>query len=234
MRKYSDAIGLISSVPFESALIARQAEGKIKLAPKIWAGVLSGRKVVHITSGVGIANAAWAATVLAGQFEISTIVNFGIAGAYPGSGLSPGDVAVALEEVYADTGIAVAGELLSMKDAGMALLTKGSRKHYDTFTLDNKLVKKTLPLVKASGRFLTVAQATGTLKRSKELSGKFDALVENMEGAAVAHICARYGIRALELRGISNMVVKRDPSKWIKHPAATNCQKALISVIEKL
>ncbi|MCK4911635.1 MAG: futalosine hydrolase [Thermodesulfovibrionales bacterium] len=215
-------------------MIARRAQGRQSLAPKIWSGRLAGRKVVHITSGVGITNAAWAATVLAERFDISRMINFGIAGAYPGSGLSPGDVAVAEEEVYADTGIATAKEMLTMKDAGMALLVKGSRKNYNAFELDKKLLKKALPLVDASGRFLTVSQATGTLKRSKELEKKYGAIVENMEGAAVAHICARYGISALEIRGISNMVEKRDPSKWLKKPAATKCQQALISVIEQL
>ncbi len=221
-------------MPFESSIIARQAQGKQNLAPKIWSGRLAGRKVVHITSGVGITNAAWAATVLAERFHITTVINFGIAGAYPGSGLAPGDVAAAEEEVYADTGIALADGLLSMEEAGMELLVRGSKKFFNTFPLDKGLLKKALPHVSASGRFLTVAQATGTLKRSKELSRKFDALVENMEGAAVAHICARYGVKALEIRGISNMVEKRDPSKWIKKPAATNCQQALISVIEQL
>ena len=234
MRRYSDAIGLISSVPFESALIMRRAEGRHRLAPKIWAGRVAGRKVVHVTSGVGVANAAWAATVLAERFGITRVVNFGIAGAYPGSGLSPGDVAAAQEEVYADTGLALADGTHTMEEMGLELLKRGSRKFFNTFPLDRKLLTKALPHVKASGRFLTVAQATGTLKRSRELFSKFGALAENMEGAAVAHICARYGIKALELRGISNMVEKRDPSKWIKKPAARNCQQALISVLELL
>ena len=234
MRRYSDSIGLISSVPFESALIIRRAEGRHRLAPKIWAGRVAGRKVVHVTSGVGVANAAWAATVLAERFGITRVVNFGIAGAYPGSGLSPGDVAAAEEEVYADTGFALADGLHSMEEIGIELLSRGSRKFYNTFPMDSGLLKKALPHVDASGRFLTVAQATGTVKRSKELSRKFDCMVENMEGASVAHICARYGVKALELRGISNMVEKRDLSKWIKKPAATKCQQALISVIEKL
>ena len=234
MHRYSDAIGLISSVPFESALITRRAEGRHRLAPKIWAGRVAGRKVVHVTSGVGVANAAWATTMLIERFGVRTIINFGIAGAYPGSGLSPGDVAAAEEEVYADTGIALADGTHTMEQMGMELLARGSRKFFNTFPLDKGLLKKALPHVTASGKFLTVAQATGTLKRSKELSRRYNGMVENMEGAAVAHVCARYGISALEIRGISNMVEKRDPSKWIKKPAATKCQQALISVIEKL
>ncbi len=234
MHKHSDAIGLVSSVPFESSMIARQEQGKQNLAPKIWSGRLAGRKVVHITSGVGITNAAWAATVLAERYHITRVINFGIAGAYPGSGLAPGDVAAAEEEVYADTGVALADGLHSMEEMGIELLQRGRNKFFNTFQMDRKLLKKALPYVDASGRFLTVAQATGTMKRSRKLVREFDGLVENMEGAAVAHVCARYGISALEIRGISNMVEKRDPSKWIKEPAALNCQQALLSVIEKL
>jgi futalosine hydrolase len=67
-----------------------------------------------------------------------------------------------------------------------------------------------------------------------ELFDRHKALAENMEGAAVAHIALRYGISALELRGISNMVGKRDTSKWEIKPAATNCQMALMNLLKEL
>ena len=227
-------IGLVSSVPIESALIGRRARKKHKLLPQAWTGILSGRRVVHITSGVGITNAAWATTLLMESFGVGAIVNFGIAGAYPGSGLQVGQVVAATEEVYADTGLVLADGTHDMTSMGIELLKKGSRKLYNTFKLNRSLLKKAKPHVHATGRFLTVAQASGTLKRSRELENRFEAITENMEGAAVAHICARYGVPALELRGISNMVEDRDTSRWQIKPASTNCQSALLGILPSL
>ena len=35
-----------------------------------------------------------------------------------------------------------------------------------------------------------------------------------MEGAAVANLCRLYGVSCAEVRGISNIVEDRDPSRW--------------------
>ena len=218
----------------ESALIRRRADGFNKLTPQVWSGVLSGRRVVHITSGVGIANAAWGTTLLLESFEVETVINFGIAGAYPDSGLIIGQVVAATEEVYADTGLLLADGSHDMTSMGIELLKKGSRKLFNTFSLNKGLLKKARPHVHTSGRFLTVAQATGTLKRSRELERRFSAIAENMEGAAIAHICARYDLPALEIRGISNMVENRDTSRWKIKEASINCQNTLLEILPKL
>ena len=231
MPKRKKAIGLISAVAFESALIRRRAEGRRALEPGIWAGRLASQSVVHVRSGVGTANAAWAATVLMERYKVSKVINFGIAGAYPGSGLKLLDVAAAEEEGYADAGIALAGGVAGMKEMGLGMLRRGSRVYYDSFPMDRGLLSKALGCVDASGRFLTVAQATGTSERARELQGRFGAIAENMEGAAVAHVAARYGVPALELRGISNFVEDRDTDRWEKTPAAKHSQEALMEVL---
>jgi len=64
------------------------------------------------------------------------------------------------------------------------------------------------------GRFLTVAACSGTAARGRELCRRFDAICENMEGAAVALVAARYAIDCLEVRGVSNLVEDRDLSRW--------------------
>jgi futalosine hydrolase len=47
-----------------------------------------------------------------------------------------------------------------------------------------------------------------------------------MEGAAIAHICTRYGVPMVEMRGISNIVEDRDRGRWNIRLAADNCQQA--------
>ncbi|MBI4710197.1 MAG: hypothetical protein HY759_03720 [Nitrospirae bacterium] len=83
-----------------------------------------------------------------------------------------------------------------------------------------------------SGAFVTVSTSTGTNKRAKELEKRFNAICENMEGAAVAHVCAMYGIPMLEVRGISNIVEDRDRDKWDIKTASENCQKFILNFIE--
>jgi len=81
---------------------------------------------------------------------------------------------------------------------------------------------------------LTVSACTGTRKRAIELEHRFGAICENMEGAAIAHICTLYGVPVIEMRGISNIVEDRDRSKWNITLAAENCQKAALECIRAI
>jgi futalosine hydrolase len=83
------------------------------------------------------------------------------------------------------------------------------------------------------GAFVTVSTTTGTDKRAREIEKRFNAICENMEGAAVAHVCAMYGIPMVEIRGISNIVEDRDRSKWDIKKAAENCQKIILALIKE-
>jgi futalosine hydrolase len=72
------------------------------------------------------------------------------------------------------------------------------------------------------------------LKRAKELEKKFHVICENMEGAAVAHVCISYGIPVVEIRGISNTVEDRDMKKWDIRMAAENCQKVVKEFLKEI
>ena len=84
------------------------------------------------------------------------------------------------------------------------------------------------------GRFLTVSACSGTQARGAELSRRYQAICENMEGAAVALVALRYGIPCLELRGISNLVEDRDLSRWDLPRALEAVQRFVIKIIEDL
>jgi futalosine hydrolase len=227
-------IGLITAVPFEAALLLKEMRGARQIAPSVTAGRLGGKKAAHVSSGIGIANAARAATALIERFSPCAVILFGIGGAYPQSGLRPGDLAVAEREVYADTGLLLEDGLHGMEAIGIPLVRKGGRRYFNEFPMDRKLLNKALKTNKdgASGVFLTVSQCTGTLRRALELERKHGALCENMEGAAVAQVCAFYGTPAVELRGISNVVEDRDTGRWAKELAAKKCQDAVLRLLE--
>ena len=54
-----------------------------------------------------------------------------------------------------------------------------------------------------------------------------------MEGAAIAHVAALYGIPMGEVRGISNRVGIRDRSAWRVKEAAAAAQEALLDAWRK-
>lgn len=248
-------IGLISATEKESRAILKTLR-KIKdksLAPPVYQGKIGKTNIIHIISGIGKANAAHAATLLIEKFSPSAVINFGIGGAYPSANLRTGDIAIADKEIYGDEGLWLKDGFHKADEIGIPLLKKGRNKYFNEFTLDKSLVKKMFKLSKLltfnsqlstnikTGTFVTVSTVTGTDKRARELEKRFSAssgsgggaICENMEGAAVAHVCAMYGIPMLEIRGISNIVEDRDRSKWDIKTAAENCQKAVFVLLKE-
>lgn len=235
-----NSIGLISATKTESSIILRRL--KKDNFGYFYIGKFGKNNIVHVISGIGKTNAAHAATLLIEKFSPSFIVNFGIGGAYPSSGLGIGDIAIATKEIYGDEGLWLEDGFYTADSIGIPFLKKGRKKYFNEFPLDERLLSKAAkiipprpPLLKGgwggykikSGPFITVSTCTGTNKRAKELEKRFNAICENMEGAAVAHICAMYGIPMLEIRGISNIVEKRDMGKWDIKTAATNCRRVV-------
>lgn len=255
-------LALLASVPFESELILSQLKNvrKTKIAGKaIYKGKLPNRNILLINTGIGKVNAAHSATGIIEHFPIRYIINLGVGGTYPKSQLKIGDIAVASKEIYGDEGVMTLkgwdrpayrqGRLVprweGVKKIGIPLVQIGKRKYFNEFPFDKKLVKKTLNSVKRithhasritikSGSFVTVSVTTGTHKRAVELERRFNAICENMEGAAIVHICTIYKIPMLEIRGISNIVGARDKSKWDLNLASGNCQKAVLKIINSI
>jgi len=243
-------IGLISATEKESRAILktlRRIKGK-SLALPVYQGKIGKTNIIHIISGIGKTNAAHAATLIIEKFSPTAVINFGVGGAYPSANLRVGDIAIADREIYGDEGLWLKDGFHKADEIGIPLLKKGRNKYFNEFPLDKSLVKKamkvippTLPLVKGgrgayrikSGAFVTVSTVTGTDKRAREIENRFNAICENMEGAAVAHVCAMYGIPMLEIRGISNIVEDRDKSKWDIRTAAENCQKAVFVLLKE-
>ena len=246
-------IGLISATEKESRAILktlRRIKGK-SLALPVYQGKIGKTNIIYIISGIGKTNAAYAATLLIEKFSPSAVINFGIGGAYPSANLRAGDIAIADNEIYGDEGLWLKDGFHKADEIGIPLLKKGRNKYFNEFSTNKKLFKKAVNILRIThyasritiktGTFVTVSTVTGTDKRARELEKRFSAssasgggaICENMEGAAVAHVCAMYGIPMLEIRGISNIVEDRDRSKWDIKTAAENCQKAVFVLLKE-
>jgi len=199
--------------------------------------LLHGKSIVFSHCGVGKVNAAHITTVILERNNIDYLILFGVGGAY--SDAKVGDVVVAESENYAEEGVIIGEGWKPLDFTGFALL-KNEIKYFNTFPMDRKLMKLAINASKYAslhaiwGNFITVSQCSGTRISGEIMQKRFNGICENMEGAAVAHICAIYGVPMIEIRGISNMIEDRNLKKWNVPLAASNCNKAVSEIIKRL
>lgn len=228
---------MIAAVPLEGNSIARRLRSTPvhNTGGLSWhTGRLGGAEIVFVVSGMGKTNASHAATILIRNYHPSLVVNFGVGGAYPSSELKKGDIAVASREVYADEGVLLKNGFQTLEYIDIPLFKKGRQMYFNELPADKEASRLMIAAARTCGfrtlrgTFATVSACTGTRQRAGELSKRFVAICENMEGAAIAHICLIYDVPFVEVRGISNIAEERDKSKWNIRTASANCQKTVM------
>jgi futalosine hydrolase len=173
-----------------------------------------------IETGVGPVNAAHAATLAIATSRPDAIIVCGVGGAYAASGLQIGDVVAANVEIYGDLGANGPAGFLDMKALGFPVVAA-------QVPLFNEIPMQLFPAAHCVP-FVSVSTCTGTAVAAHELQRRTGGAVENMEGAAVAHVAHLHQVPVGEIRAISNMVTDRDTSKWQLKEAARAAQEALL------
>ncbi len=236
----SAPLALICSVPLESRQLRESLVSRLEMEVGRKAacfGVLDGAPVIVFAAGMGKANAAHGLTALLERREVRGIIGFGVAGAYAGSGLAVGDVALASHCVYGDEGVEAPDGWLSAEGIGIPLLEHDGRPVYNEIALDAARVGHAADALAAAGiharvgPFVTVSACSGTAARGALVAARFGGLVEGMEGAALAHVAALYGCPFLEVRAVSNLVEDRDLSRWRLQDAAAAAQRAVRALV---
>ena len=214
-----------------------------------WVGNLASSartiRTVLLVSGYDKVNAAHALTCLLEAGCPRLVVQTGVAGALPSSGLRVGDLAVATSDTYADLGVVSPEGSQSAEAFAEPLAVVGGVPRHNTFPLDPGLVEAAARVFRAgpwdgetprvmTGPFLTASQVTGTSAAAALLEARWGGIAESMEGAAAAHICALYGVPFLEVRGISNLLVDRDRDSWKVEEAAARAAEATLMVCGRL
>ncbi len=137
----------------------------------------------------------------------AAVLNIGIAGAYPNSGLAIGDIVMAKTETIGDIGFELPEEP-GFQHVSAARFGRFYGSHTMAMLpafasgLDGRSVRT------AAG--CTVNMCTGTESTGLMREKLFGAEFESMEGAAVAMACEDAGILACEVRAISNFAADRD------------------------
>jgi adenosylhomocysteine nucleosidase len=208
-------IGIPSEIaPVESRVqnaVTRRIQGFV-----FTSGTIEGARVVVARSGVGKVNAAVVATLLVEHFTPSVVLFTGTAGAIDNK-LNPGDVVIGTGVGYHDFG--------SVTERGFA---RGTTRDPVTgqpdpafFPADPKLLTAARSAAKTTalsrgprtggdapkfqeGLIVTGDTFVAEDRRRKDLRDDLKAAAVEMEGAAVAQVCARYKVPVLVLRGITD------------------------------
>jgi futalosine hydrolase len=236
-------IAIIAAVPQEIELLEKVLErsGRVKTGGfEYIEGAVGNLRIVVCAGGVGKINAAASTAIMIDRYQPQLVINTGCAGAYIGSGLSIGNLVVASEEVLADDGVVVADGWKDLRYMNLPSVEQGGMSCYNTMPLSRHASEKAMQLADyygvflVRGRFATVSTCSGTRQYGAELSHRWSALIENMEGAAVAQVCLRCGVDCLEIRGISNMVEERDLKKWDIPRAVEAAQRFVLKYLEEM
>jgi len=223
-------------------------------------GSLCGKPVLLIEGGVGQVNTAAALTLALTRHDPAVILQFGVGGAYVRSGLEVGDLAIATEECYGDTGVLTPEGWMDLEEMGFPMIPARTGRTgaqgqagqagqtprkalYNRIPLDVRRVDRIQRCLDtgleypsshqvASGPFVTVQQCSGVQAAGDTLAARYSGICENMEGAAAAHVAEANGIPFVEIRGISNRVVDRDLSKWDIPLAIRRCARAVERIMK--
>ncbi|MGB9668240.1 MAG: hypothetical protein ACPLSJ_02620 [Thermosulfidibacteraceae bacterium] len=163
---------------------------------KPWRCYLLDDRIITI-SGIGKSLAGSATTYSILEFKPAYIINMGIAGCYPDSGLKIGDLAFATEEVFGDEPF-----------------QNDPLKLYTPKFLEESGIR--------GGRFVTLSKIPTTVEEARKIGKELGAICENMEGASVAEISKLFDIKCSEIRSISNIAGVRNKKLWNIELAVNN------------
>lgn len=178
-----------------------------------------------VTLGVGKAAAAAAITAAIVELRPRWVLLFGVCGAYPSGhvledGLDVGRVCVVGEEWLADEGVEAEAGFVSIAALGLGSV--------GPFAADPGRAREAAAILGAPiVRGATVSGCSGTDAASRAIAGRTRAVVESMEGAAVAIACARLGVPWVQVRCVSNRTGDRARGGWDLPRAVAGVQAAV-------
>ena len=174
---------------------------------KFWVGIINGVKCVVGQSGVGKVNAARCTQIMIDKFNPTSIINIGSAGALNPE-LEIGDVVISTSCIYHDADITVFGH-------PKGYIT-GIGDRY--IKADEKLIdecKKTMEEIADNnykihlGPIASGDQFYNDPEKKAELFEEFGAYCDDMEAAAIAHVCLLCKVPYVVIRSISDKPKKK-------------------------
>ncbi len=176
-------------------------------------GVLQGKEVVVVRSGIGKVNAALCAQILVDDFHVDVIINTGIAGSL-NNDINIGDIVLSTDALQHDmdaVSFGYAPGVIPRMETSIFVAEQA------LVELAKKVCEQVNPDIQThTGRVVSGDQFVADHLVKERLISNFNPMCTEMEGAAIAHAAYLNKIPFLIVRAISD---KADNSAQMDYPA---------------
>lgn len=208
-------IGIIGAMEEEVASLKEEMEIQelVEKAGMVFCkGILCGRDVVIVRSGIGKVNAGICAQILVDCFAVDTLINTGVAGSLD-AGIDIGDMVISTDALHHDMDTSAFGDPV------------GQIPRMDTFSFpaDEELVKKAVAANERAnpdihtftGRIASGDQFISAKEVKDRITEYFHPMCVEMEGAGIAQAAYLNKVSYVIIRAISD---KADNSASMDYP----------------
>lgn len=182
------------------------------------AAEIVGRGALLVVTGVGPVNAALEMGAVLGRYDVSGVLNLGLAGSFDLEAAPLESVVAASREAFPEYGVVSGDSFADASGFPFPQWEDHAGRVVQSLELSPEEAARELGLVLTDavrrGPALTVAGVTGNSGRALAMAERHGALTESMEGFALALACRTRQVPFLEVRTISNRVGERDRAKW--------------------
>ncbi len=229
-------IGIIGAMDVEIAHILSEMESKKetqKAGMTFCEGVIGKTEAVVVRSGIGKVNAAVCTQILIDCFQITHLINSGIAGSL-NNDINIGDLVVSTDAVEHDMDATVFGYAKGEVPGMRAAFYKADEQLRKTIV---ETIKVTAPEISVfEGRIATGDQFISAREIKNAIRDIFHAECCEMEGAAIAHAAYLNSIPFVIMRYISD---KADESAEVNYQefeaaAAKHSAELIVSVLKHM
>ncbi len=208
-------IGIIGAMDLEvDALKAKMSVSNIvkKANMDFYEGTLNGTDVVIVRCGIGKVNAALCVQILADNFNVSHVINTGVAGSLNAK-LDIGDILISKDAIHHDMDVRVFGYALGeVPQMGF----REFKADENLVTLAKASCEKVNPDINVLvGRVVSGDQFISSKEVKEHLIKEFQGDCAEMEGASIAHGAHLNNIPFVIIRAISD---KADDSAEMDYP----------------
>ena len=180
-----------------------------------YSGRINGVRAVVVKCGIGKVNAARCAQIMIDKFEVSAIVNSGIAGGVSLE-LNVGDICLGSGMIQHDYDLTPFGYVKGYISTGLTgdepTIFKADRGLLDFFKRAAGEVAGDRHILE--GIIISGDQFIADLEKKKELHSEFGAIAAEMEGAAIAQVAAYAEVPFVVLRVISDLANGEGPASF--------------------
>ena len=209
-------VGIIGAMELEVEALkwAMQIRRRVeKASMEFLEGTLNGTETVIVRSGIGKVNAALCTQILCDCFEVTHIINTGVAGSLKNE-LNIGDIVVSTDALHHDVDVRVFGYPLG-EVPQMGCLA---------FPADDRLVQLAVSCCKEvnpdievyQGRVVSGDQFISDKEVKNRIIENFQGFCVEMEGASIAHAAYLNHVPFVIIRAISD---KADDSAEMDYPS---------------